>query len=180
MPSALRIAASGSTEIATSASWQPASSPASSPSKCEPSRSKAPERTMPGVSRIVLMSIRPMRPPAPVTTSRMSAISSPLLNPSARLRAVIAFDNDNVADARGVPQDDGATIFLRLVAGERGRVILEFEHDMARVQGAAPHLAASGADEKAGAEFGEGDRIGREIGFVGLRVGHIDMGDPIA
>ena len=65
--------------------------PASSPSAGEPARSIAAASVTPGVSAIVLTSMRPMRPAAPVTTSRISsAIAVPdfAFSPAAARRSL--------------------------------------------------------------------------------------------
>ncbi len=74
MPSALTTAASASSVTGTPSVPTPARSPASLPSAGEPARSSAAQTVTPSASVIALTSARPMRPPAPITTSRMSAI----------------------------------------------------------------------------------------------------------
>src|SRR5579872_1310636 len=244
MPSALTTAASASAATGTPSRSSPASAPASAPSAGEFSRSKAAARTTPFVSTIVLISIRPMRPAAPVTTSRISVIDcsnripsaatgtcgapSPQPSPlkwergraapssagavaavadrgyntfsrfkrergsrdrrgvddpdsivSAWLRPFIAFDDDEVGGAGIGAQSHGGAIFRRIVAGERGFIVLEFDHDMAGAQTPLRLPALPRPDEKARAVFREGSGIGGSIGFVRLRIAHIDMRDPI-
>src|SRR5215470_8415708 len=75
-PSAL--ASSGSTSAATITPFlpSPANSPESRPITAEPGASTAPASTTPSMVAIAWMSVRPMRPPAPATISRMSDIGS--------------------------------------------------------------------------------------------------------
>ena len=72
MPSAARLPGRTSLMTFTRLGGSPASTPESSPRNGEPSPSVAPASTSPGVSAIALTSVRPMRPPAPATISRMS------------------------------------------------------------------------------------------------------------
>ena len=74
MPSASTTEASASSVTVTPAEAQPASVPTSCPSAGELARSSAPESTRPSVSPMRRTIVRPMRPAAPTTTSRMSAI----------------------------------------------------------------------------------------------------------
>ena len=75
IPSAFSVAGSGSSLIRIPLAPTPASRPASAPSAAAPWRSIAAASVTPGVSAIALISIRPMRPAAPVTINRMSAIA---------------------------------------------------------------------------------------------------------
>ena len=52
----------------------PARSPASRPITAEPGASTAPAKVAPSVAAMAWISVRPMRPPAPATISRMSAM----------------------------------------------------------------------------------------------------------
>ena len=67
---------SGRTSLVTSTRFggRPASTPESWPTCGDPSPSVAPVSASPGVSPIAFTSVRPMRPPAPATISRMSAM----------------------------------------------------------------------------------------------------------
>ena len=71
-PSAL--ASSGATSAPTLTPFvpRPASSPASRPITAEPAASTAPASATPSVAAMAWISVRPMRPPAPATISRMS------------------------------------------------------------------------------------------------------------
>jgi hypothetical protein len=74
MPSALSISAPASPTSLTPFSGMPASVPASQPISGERASSSAPASAKPLVSAMALTSVRPIRPPAPVTIKRMSAI----------------------------------------------------------------------------------------------------------
>ena len=78
MPSALADSDHRSPESFTPFSGRPASTPASLPSSSEPGASSAPVSTAPGVSEMTRVSARPIRPPAPATIKRMSAMVIPL------------------------------------------------------------------------------------------------------
>src|SRR5258705_11001284 len=113
-------------------------------------------------------SVRPMRPPAPATISRMSGIVFLRLRAgiSARLRAVIALDDHDVAGRMRRTQSDRRLIFGRVVAGKRGRVVLELEHHVARAARALGIFRLTAAYEKFRAVFAERQRIGGYIGLV--------------
>src|SRR5580698_7214419 len=78
------------------------------------------------------------------------------------------------------PYLDVLLIFRRAVAGERGGVVREFDHYIARARGALRALVFAGANYKAAAEFLEDRAIGRGIGLVALVVFHIDPANPVA
>ena len=78
MPSALADSVHRSAESLTPFSGRPASTPASLPSSSEPGASSAPAKTAPGVSEMTRTSARPIRPPAPATINRISAMALPL------------------------------------------------------------------------------------------------------
>src|SRR5215212_9026172 len=95
----------------------PASSPESRSITAEPGPSTAPASARPLVSAIALISVRPMRPPAPATISRMSDIVRSRL----RLRAVVALDAFMLAAAHDklavvLPEDIGIGRRIGLVA----------------------------------------------------------------
>src|SRR4051794_14869009 len=162
----------------------PASSPASLPRSGEFAFSVAPASTSPGVSAIALTSVRPMRPPAPATISRMSDMElSPLSERYSdgkphcqlRLRAVIPLDDDHVPGRMRRAQRDGVLIFGRVVAGERGRIIRKLEHDITRACLAFGVLELPAAHEKLRTEFAQRLGIRRHIGLVAIRVADIDV-----
>jgi hypothetical protein len=74
MPSALSSNGPASPLSLTPFSGVPASVPASQPISGERASSSAPLSAKPLMSTIALTSVRPIRPPAPATTSRISAI----------------------------------------------------------------------------------------------------------
>ena len=67
---------SGATSLTTLMPFgpRPASSPASRPITAEPGASTAPASAKPLVAAMAWISVRPMRPPAPAITTRMSAM----------------------------------------------------------------------------------------------------------
>src|SRR5215469_6269104 len=161
----------------------PASSPASPPMAAVPGASTAPASAAPLPAAIAAIRARPMRPPAPATISRMSDIGSTpgesQPRPS-RLRAVVAFDHDDVDARRAHAQRLCGGVFRRMIAGERGGVILELDHHIAAAALALDHFGLPGARQKARPELAERLGVGRHIGLVGLRVGYIAAHDPIA
>ena len=71
-PSAAASSGAGSIVTVTPFLPRPASSPASRPITAEPGASTAPASVTPSVAAMAWISVRPMRPPAPATISRMS------------------------------------------------------------------------------------------------------------
>src|SRR5947209_3161736 len=51
---------------------------------------------------------------------------------SLRLRTLVALDDHHIACRMRRAQRDGALVFGRVVAGERGRIVRKLEHDIAR------------------------------------------------
>src|SRR6478752_4508867 len=193
MPSALADSVHRSAESLTPFSGSPASTPESLPSSAEPGASSAPVTTAPGVSEMTRTSARPIRPPAPATIKRMSAMASPLhaytgmrpfrqpIRPaSGGLRAVIAFDDDEIALRMRAADRNQAGVFRRIVAGERGLVVLEFEHHVARPRRALSDLVRAAAHQELGAEFGEDRAVLRDVFLVAIHVVNIDACDPVA
>src|SRR5262249_51191959 len=147
------------------------------------------------------ISVRPMRPPAPATTSRMSEFSAAIRSCSvrrgysggdakgqthaafilarrpSRLRAVIALDNDKVGDRVRLPHSDIGLVFGRAIAGHRGLVIGKFDHDVARAAAAFDALEFSTTHNKAAAEFAEDRRIGGGVRLVAFLVVDVDATD---
>ncbi len=76
MPSALSISAAASPTSLTPFSGVPASVPASQPISGERASSSAPASVKPLASAMALTSVRPMRPPAPATIKRISAMGN--------------------------------------------------------------------------------------------------------
>src|SRR5438477_7217970 len=95
------------------------------------------------------------------------------------LRAVIALDDDHVAGRMRRAQRDGTLIFRRAVAGERSRIILELEHDVARTDRAFGILELAAADQEFRAVFAQRLGIRHHIGLVAFGVADVDVRDPI-
>ncbi len=92
----------------------PASSPASRPMHRRARRlDRAHQRQPSLLSAMALISVRPMRPPAPATISRISDINSPPL-PVTGCGPSIAFDDDQIADRVGLTD-----LQIGLIPGER-------------------------------------------------------------
>src|SRR3954469_25270589 len=110
------------------------------------------------------MSVRPMRPPAPATISRMSDIGQsprgagiageqleakqPPQQNLCWLRAVVAFDHDDVGSGLAFPHFDRLGVFRRTVASERGIVIFELDHDVALAALAFDALVFAAPDDE--------------------------------
>src|SRR4029079_3741696 len=150
MPSALASIALASVPSLMLLAGRPASTPASWPSSAEPSPSSAPASTSPLVSAMARTSVRPIRPPAPATISRMSAIWS---CSRLRLRTVVAFDDDQVGQGMRLTNLQVRLIFRRIVAGQRRRIVGKLDDDMARVALALRALVFARADDELAAEF---------------------------
>src|SRR6266436_8574763 len=193
MPSALADSDHRSAESRTPLAGRPANVPASLPRSSEPGASNAPVRTAPGVSEIARVSARLIRPPAPATIKRMSDMStSPLpysrgrlfrqpIRPTAlRLRPVVTLDDHEVAFGIGAAQRDQAHIFRRIVAGQRGFIILEFQHHVARARGAVSGHVLAAAHQEPGAVFRKYRAVLRDVFLVTVHVVNIDTRDPVA
>src|SRR6267143_3249000 len=192
MPSAFADSDHRSAESRTPLAGTPASVPASFPKSSEPGASSAPVRTAPGVSEMTRVSARPIRPPAPATINRMSDIfrTSPLRIAGAgssgnqsgfrlRLRPVVTFDDHEVAFGVGTADRDQASVFRRIVAGERGFIILEFQHHVAGPRGAFLTYKPAAAHQKLGAVFVEYRAVLRDVILVAVHVVNIDPRDPV-
>src|SRR5438445_684845 len=86
-----------------------------------------------------------------VNPNRIKSDSSPGIKssaPSPRLRAVIALDDDEIGIRRVLAQLHRITIFRRVVASARRRIILEFDHDVARAGTALTRLCLTAAYQK--------------------------------
>src|SRR5258707_7237514 len=193
MPSALAASDHKSAESSPPLAGKPASVPASLPSSSEPGASKAPVRTAPEVSEMARVSARPIRPPAPATIKRMSDISTsplpysrgslfrqPIRATALRLRPVVTLDDHEVAFGIGAAQCDQAHIFRRIVAGQRGFIILEFQHHVARARGAFLGHMLAAAHQKPGAVFRKYRAVLGDVFLVAVHVVNIDTRDPVA
>src|SRR6185437_12539985 len=192
MPSAFADNAHRSAEILTSLAGSPASTPASLPRSSEPGASSAPARIAPGVSAMTRVSARPIRPPAPATIRRMSDICLPHprriaaagcsgnrpAHPSG-LRAVKAFDDHEIGFGVRAADLDQAGIFRRIVTGERGLIVLEFKHHIARARRAFLGDEATAANQEFGAIFRKHRAILRDISLVAVHVVNVEPRHPV-
>src|SRR4030095_14121519 len=193
MPSALADSDHKSAESRMPLADKPANVPASLPRSSEPGASNAPVRTAPEVSEMARVSARPIRPPAPATIKRMSDISTshlpysrgrlfrqPIRPIHSGLRPVVALDDHEVAFGIRAAQRDQPHIFRRIVAGQRGFIILEFQHDIARARGAFLRHMLAAAHQELGAVFCKYRAVLRDVFLVAVHVVDIDTRDPVA
>ena len=61
------------------------------------------------------------------------------------MRAVVTLDDHEIAFRMRLADSDQAGIFRRIVAGQRGLIILEFEHHVARARNTFPGLVLAAA-----------------------------------
>src|ERR1700688_1444569 len=106
--------------------------------------------------------------------------SDKIMRNASRLRAVVAFDNDDIGGGMWQPYFEVLLIFRRAVAGERCGVVEKFDHHIARARRALRALELARAYDEAPAKFLEDRGIGGGIGLVALLVLHIDAADPVA
>jgi hypothetical protein len=100
---------------------------------------------------------------------------------SIEVRAVVAFDDDEVAGTRRLSQLDGGLVLGRFVAGFGLCVALELDDDMpARGELAFRRDGLAVAHEEARTVLLERHGVGGDIVLVALGVRHIDVGDPVA
>src|ERR1700761_1245764 len=78
------------------------------------------------------------------------------------------------------PAFDIFLVFRRVITGERGGVVREFDHDVARAALAFDALELAAADDEAPAEFLEDRGIGQRIVLVAFIVVNVDARDPVA
>src|SRR5262252_5512628 len=203
-PSAWASNGSMSVVTATPLLPSPASSPASRPMTADEAASTAPARIAPSVAAMAWTSVRPMRPPAPATISRMSDMASlrqfglrysevgmrrkvtrlTAARPSSRTRAlrlcVTALDDEEIELGFAFAQRSRGLVVRRAVAIERGPIARKFEHDGAPTHLALHHLLLAAAHQEAPAIFGERRHVGGHVGLVTLGLGDIDVRDPVA
>src|SRR6266849_3564156 len=103
-----------------------------------------------------------------------------LVSTTLELRPIIALGDDEIEFGLTFAQRSRRLIVRRSIAGLRGLVAREFEHDGARAHAALHHLAPPAAHEKTPAEFADRRHVGGHVTFVALRLCHVDVGDPIA
>src|SRR5262249_35293766 len=99
---------------------RPASPPQARPRTPGPRATPAPPRASPLLSAMALISVRPMRPPAPATISRKSDM---VYHSRLRLGAVIAFDDDQVGGRVGLADLEIGLVLGRAVAGHGSRIV---------------------------------------------------------
>src|SRR6201992_3973619 len=199
MRSASFDSAQRSADSSTPLAGNPASTPASLPSSSEPGASNAPDSTAPGVSAITRVSARPIRPPAPATIKRMSAMifSSPspysrdrqFRQPTGRarglgssgsgLRTVEALDHDQVRDRMRLPHLDVGLVFRRVVAGQRRLIVREFDYHIAGAAFALDAGELAATHHVARAELLEDRHVGQRVGLVAFVVVNVDATDPV-
>src|SRR5260370_11866778 len=151
MPSALADSDHRSAESRTPLAGKPGSVPEYLAKSSERGGSNASVRTAPEVSEMARVSERPIRPPAPATIKRMSDMSTsplpysrgrlfrqPIRATALRLRPVVTLDDHEVGFGIGAAQRDQAHIFRRIVAGQRGFIILAFQHHVPPPRGPFP------------------------------------------
>src|SRR6185295_11427621 len=98
---------------------------------------------------------------------------------SARLRAVVAFDHDDVAGRMRRAQLDRRLIFRGIVAGERRLVVPELEHDVARADLALGIFELAATHQELRAVFLERYGVRRDVVLVPIRIAYIDVRDPV-
>src|SRR6516162_7824318 len=197
MPSAFADSAHKSAESLMPFSGRPASTPASFPRRLEPGASSAPVSTAPWVSAMTRVSVRPIRPPAPATINRMSAMAYPLTRPIAGaghsgnrrglrtrprgsgLRAVIALDDNQVGDGMRLPDLDVLLVFRRAITGECRVIVGKFDHDVARTALAFHAREPAAAHDVAPTETLEDCGIRGGVGFVAFLIVNVDATDPV-
>src|SRR2546427_8085990 len=96
------------------------------------------------------------------------------------LRAVVTLDDHEVGFGIGAAQRDQAHIFRRIVAGQRGFIILEFQHHVARARGAFSGHVLAAAHQEPGAVFRKYRAVLRDVFLVAVHVVNIDTRDPVA
>ena len=95
-----------------------------------------------------------------------------------RLRAVVAFNNDEVGDRVRLAHFDVGLVFGRTIAGDRGLIIGKFDRHVARTAPAFDAFELAGAHDKAAAIFAKDGGIGSGVRLVAFLIVHIDAPDP--
>src|SRR3984885_13878638 len=103
-----------------------------------------------------------------------------LLETALRLRPVVAFDDHEVALGMRAADRDQAGVFRRIVAGQRGLIILEFQHHVARPRRGFPGLVLAAAHQEPGAEFCKYRAVLGDVFLVAVHVVDVDARDPVA
>src|SRR6185312_5411270 len=171
MPSAFASSGPASPASLIPFSGRPARTPASQPIRGERTSSSAPASENSLLSAIALTSVRPIRPPAPATIRRISAIvqlreicggysgtrASGHL-PRLWLRSIVALDHDQVRIRAGLSQCNRLGIFRRAIAPERRFVAGKFDNDDTAAVFSLHHLHLAAARHVPPAIFAENIR----------------------
>jgi hypothetical protein len=96
------------------------------------------------------------------------------------LRAVIAFDDHEIALGMRTAERNKAYIFRRIIAGDRRLIIPELDHHIAGPRRTFLGNVAAAAHQKMAAVFREYRAVLRDIFFVAIGIVHIDARDPVA
>src|SRR4029453_3086722 len=86
------------------------------------------------------------------------------------LRTVIALDDNKISNRVRLPNLDVGLVFRRVVAGECGRIVGKFDHDVARTALSLDAVELAAANDIAPAEFLEDRGVRRRVGLVALVV----------
>src|SRR5258708_39939573 len=150
------------------------------------------------VSPMARVSARPIRPPGRGTLKRMSDIIEPPIIPRGiagagcsgnrsglfqailRLYAVIALDNDEIPLGMRAADPDQPGVFRRIVASERGLVILESQYPIARPRRTFLGVECPAAPQKLRAVFPKHRSVLRDVFLIAVHVVNVDARDPIA
>ena len=97
-----------------------------------------------------------------------------------RLWAIVPLNDHEVGWTRIGQMLHGSLVFGRLVARERLRVALEFNDHIVFARRATCHFASRTAHDKASAKLGKGNAVQAPVAIVGVRIVHINAGDPVA
>src|SRR4051812_9275727 len=79
-----------------------------------------------------------------------------------------------------LPALDVFLVFRRVVAGQRGLIVGEFDHYVARAALALQTFELAAAYHEAPAEFLEDGGVMRRIGLVAFVIVHVDARDPVS
>src|SRR5205807_5935675 len=87
-----------------------------------------------------------------------------------RLRAVTAFDDEEIGGRMRPPQSNELLVFGRAAAGERSGMILEFDHHVACAQAPFDCFRGPAAHDEARTMFSEYLTVRLNVGLICLRV----------
>src|SRR3954469_12988529 len=91
----------------------------------------------------------------------------------------MALDDDEIGYGVRLAHLDVGLVFRRVVTGDRGLVVREFNHDVAGAAGAFDGGELPPADGEAAPPFLEDRTVGDGVGLVALVIAHIDASDPV-